>query len=131
MVAAVDRRAPRRHTAGCAVDQLERSSVTAAKCTTRRRRTSGSSIPRPVAAWLAGLAPRPFDVLAFPGYALLPFDWWPTWAAENPRAVPPAGYAWLADPTDSRHRIYPPVLRSARNCGRRMSAAATSPPPAR
>jgi len=115
------------------VDQLERSSVTAAKGATRRRRSSGSSnIPRAAADWLQGLVPKtPWAVRAFPGYVLLVSDWWPAWAAENPRAVPPAGYEWLTDPNDARHRIRPLVLVNARSCGRRMSAAATSPPPAR
>lgn len=91
--------------------------MTAAKATTRRRRTgSGASVPREAAAWFAGELPAhaiPWRVRAFPGYVLVS-DWWLAWQAEHPRATPPAGSEWLADPDHPRHHRRGPGFNVAR-----------------
>ncbi len=84
----------------------------------------GFALSREVADWFAGLprpprhSPVPMRAMAFPGYALLP-EWWLAWSAEHPGAAPPVGREWLADPTDSRHRIRPEILETAQRCYRR------------
>lgn len=94
--------------------------MTAAKSTSRRRRTAGAStVPKAVADWFAGQLPkRPMRSMAFPGWALLP-EWWAEWAAEHPGTAPPIGSEWLTDPTDRRHRIRPDILATARSCAHR------------
>lgn len=91
--------------------------MTAAKSASRgRRRTSASSVPRELAAWFGGepVARRP---LLFK----LPHDWqvaecWRAWSADNPGAPPPAGWRWLADPDDPRHRRPPFVHQAVARC---------------
>ena len=79
---------------------------------TRRRRTSGAGqVPAAVASWFAG-EPRlpgqssvPMLAIVVPGCALLP-GWWRAWAEAHPSDKPPAGYEWLADPSNPRQKHY-------------------------
>lgn len=79
--------------------------MTIAKRMTRgRRRASTADVPREMAAWFAG---RHFE--RRPLLFARPHGWqvaelWRTWSADNPGAIPPASWEWLADPQDNRQR---------------------------
>lgn len=101
--------------------------MTERRAALRRRRTTGvGNIPSEVLSWFRGeprkpgAAPIPWRAASFPGYALLP-GWWDAFAAENPRAKPPAAAEWLADPS-SPHR-YVPAWLLAQAQGLRGAAA--------
>ena len=94
--------------------------MTAAKSSYRRRRTAGAdNLPATIVEWFEGRrvptktrTATPLTAMAFPGYCLLS-GWWQTWLAEHPGARPPAGFAWLNDPTSPRHPT-PLMLARAR-----------------
>lgn len=78
--------------------------MTAAKSTTRRRRISAGSVPTAMAEWFSGS-----PVLRRPMLFAKPHAWqvaelWRAWATQHRGATPPAGWEWLADPHDRRHR---------------------------
>lgn len=87
--------------------------MTAPKSTTRRRRSgSSASVPPTLARWFGGevFARRPMFFAMSYGWQVA--EQWRAWVVDHPGAVPPAGWEWLADPADHRHRR-PAHLRTA------------------
>jgi len=80
--------------------------MTEAKSCRRFRRSRSGSIPKTIATWFGGSrqftgpAGSPWICWTVPHSALMP-EYWRTWKASNPQAVPPPGFEWLEDP--NRH----------------------------
>lgn len=86
--------------------------MTAAKATSRRRRTGGAgTVPRELAAWFGGAPALRRPLLFKLPHTCQVAKLWGAWSADNPGARPPVGWAWLADPTDPRHAV-PRALQS-------------------
>lgn len=64
--------------------------MTLPKGARRRRRTTLSAIPKPIADWFAGRRRSTFYAFT-PPYAARIDEYWATWKAENPDAVKPKG----------------------------------------
>lgn len=73
----------------------------------RKRRPAAADVPAELAEWFAGVPTRRRPLLF-----KLPHYWqvaeqWRTWLQDNPTARPPAGWEWMADTSDPRHRRPP------------------------
>lgn len=84
-----------------------------------RRRAGTDGLPQDLRAWFAGERTEgaPWSALIYPDYMFLR-ERWKVWLRAHPKAQPPSGFEWIAEPPPEQMNgmPYAKAVQQARRC---------------